>query len=191
MIDNNVSLKEWIVVCLLLMIPIVNIILLFYWAFGKKSFKTNFARAYLIVFSIFIGIGFVLAFTSFLVFSTYETANETSNQMDLYENYEKVFVSDYAEDDLEILEINHRLSDTEVIGLIVEMIIQNNSEDLTHENTLFELGFYDKSDILIGTYNFSTDNIPPGDKYKKELFLFERDVENVLETASIKLISIN
>lgn len=191
MVDNNVSLKEWIIVCLLLMIPIVNIILLFYWAFGNKSFKTNFARAYLIVFSIFVGIGFVLAFTSFLIFSIYETEIETSNPIDLYDNYEKVFVSDYAEDDLEILEINHRLRDTEVIGLIVEMIIQNNSEDLTHENALFELGFYDKSDILLGTYNFSTDNIPPGDKYKKELFLFERDVENVLETASIKLISIN
>lgn len=53
-----VSTKEWLVTLLLLIIPLVNIIMLFVWAFGSGSnpSKANYAKATLI----FAAIGLVL-----------------------------------------------------------------------------------------------------------------------------------
>lgn len=53
---------SWLVTTLLLMIPIVNIILLFVWAFGEKANanKRNLSRAYLLLFVILFGAMFVL-----------------------------------------------------------------------------------------------------------------------------------
>jgi hypothetical protein len=42
------TVGNWVVTLLLLAIPIVNLIMLFIWAFGDKSAKTTFAKAYLI-----------------------------------------------------------------------------------------------------------------------------------------------
>lgn len=53
--ENNevVSVREWIAVVLLMVIPAVNIAMLFYWAFADKTTtsanKVNLARASLIV----------------------------------------------------------------------------------------------------------------------------------------------
>jgi hypothetical protein len=64
--DPNAAMttKEWIVVLLLLAIPLVNIILLFIWAFdnggGTKLSKKFFARAYLIWTAIVIGLEILL-----------------------------------------------------------------------------------------------------------------------------------
>ncbi len=61
-----VSLKEWIISILLLAIPIVNIIMLFIWAFGggTNPSKSNFAKAYLIwaVIGIVLSILFMILF---------------------------------------------------------------------------------------------------------------------------------
>jgi succinate dehydrogenase/fumarate reductase cytochrome b subunit len=48
--NTPISVKEWVVTILLLVIPIVNIIMLFLWAFGKETSatKSNFAKAYLL-----------------------------------------------------------------------------------------------------------------------------------------------
>ena len=43
------SVGNWIVTFILLIIPLVNIILLFIWAFDATSGRRNFARAYLII----------------------------------------------------------------------------------------------------------------------------------------------
>ena len=56
--NQPMTLKDWVLTYLLLLIPIANIVLMFVWAFGKdvnKSKKTLF-QAQLI----FSGIGFVL-----------------------------------------------------------------------------------------------------------------------------------
>jgi NADH:ubiquinone oxidoreductase subunit 3 (subunit A) len=51
---------EFFGIFLLLLIPVVNIILLLVWAFGgcKKINKRNFARAYLVMLALFVGLGF-------------------------------------------------------------------------------------------------------------------------------------
>ena len=50
--DNNapISTGEWIITLILMMIPCVNIIMLFVWAFGNcNTNKKNFSRATLII----------------------------------------------------------------------------------------------------------------------------------------------
>lgn len=55
------SVKDWVITMLILMIPMVNIIMLFVWAFGDGTIKTrsNFAKAQLVIWLISIAL-FVL-----------------------------------------------------------------------------------------------------------------------------------
>ena len=57
---------EWIIAMLLMMIPCVNIILMFVWAFGnsEKKSKSNYFKATLI----FAGVMFVLYLLLFIIF---------------------------------------------------------------------------------------------------------------------------
>lgn len=64
-LEEPVSFGEWMVALLLMMIPCVNIIMMFVFAFGKsKKSKSNFFKAYLVwflimfVLSIIIGVAF-------------------------------------------------------------------------------------------------------------------------------------
>jgi len=63
------STKDWILNLLILMIPIVNIIMLFIWAFGSESpenkARANFAKASLIIMVIPILFILFLAFVGF------------------------------------------------------------------------------------------------------------------------------
>lgn len=58
-----VSTKEWLISMLLLIIPIVNIIMLFVWAFGSGSnpSKANYAKASLI-FAVILIVLYILFF---------------------------------------------------------------------------------------------------------------------------------
>ncbi|MCM1173543.1 MAG: hypothetical protein NC341_00680 [Blautia sp.] len=57
-LEEPVKMSEWLIALLLMMLPCVNIVMMFVWAFSKteKKSKSNFFKAYLIVF----GIMFVL-----------------------------------------------------------------------------------------------------------------------------------
>ncbi len=60
--SETVSVGEWVGTTLLLMIPLVNLILIFVWAFGggtKKS-KSNYFKAYLLIMLILIGVSVVV-----------------------------------------------------------------------------------------------------------------------------------
>ncbi|MCR5417039.1 MAG: hypothetical protein K6E79_09610 [Pseudobutyrivibrio sp.] len=60
-VNETVSLGEWMLTYLLMLIPIVNIVMLFVWAFGNsKESKKNWARATLIWYVIAIVIGIAL-----------------------------------------------------------------------------------------------------------------------------------
>ena len=48
----QMSVGNWLLTFLLLAIPLVNIIMLFIWAFDSSSTRRNFARAQLIIFII-------------------------------------------------------------------------------------------------------------------------------------------
>ena len=52
--DEVVSIKEWLITILILCIPIVNIVMIFVWAYGNgtKTSKSNYFKATLIMFVI-------------------------------------------------------------------------------------------------------------------------------------------
>lgn len=64
--DNSVmSVRQWLAVMSVMLIPVVNIVMIFWWAFANKeltsSNKVNWARASVIIFTMtFIAIGIVV-----------------------------------------------------------------------------------------------------------------------------------
>lgn len=64
--EQLITVKEWLITLLILAIPIINIVMVFVWAFGEgaKSSKANFFKALLIAWLIAIGVG-ILLFVSF------------------------------------------------------------------------------------------------------------------------------
>ena len=58
-----VSVKEWLITNLIMMIPLVNIVMMLVWAFGSNTNpnKANYFKATLILFAIVMAIYLVLA----------------------------------------------------------------------------------------------------------------------------------
>lgn len=61
--EEPVSVKEWIISMLLLMIPIVNLVLMFVWAFSseEKKSKSNYFKASLILTAVILALYFLIA----------------------------------------------------------------------------------------------------------------------------------
>lgn len=61
-LEEPVKISEWVLALVLMMIPCVNIIMMFVWAFSstEKKSKSNFFKAYLIFFGISMGIMLLL-----------------------------------------------------------------------------------------------------------------------------------
>ena len=62
-----VSIKEWLITNLIMMIPLVNIVMMFVWAFSSNTNpnKANYFKAALILFAIVMVIYLVLAVVFF------------------------------------------------------------------------------------------------------------------------------
>ena len=62
-----VSIKEWLITNLIMMIPLVNIVMMLVWAFGSNTNpnKANYFKAALILFAIVMVIYLVLAVVLF------------------------------------------------------------------------------------------------------------------------------
>ncbi|MCG3087504.1 hypothetical protein [Sporosarcina cyprini] len=66
--EQSMSLKDWIITMILIVLPIVNLVMLIIWAIDKADPRNNFAKAYLIVtvgvfvvvFLVYIAIIFIL-----------------------------------------------------------------------------------------------------------------------------------
>lgn len=60
-----VTTKEWVLIYLIMIVPLVNIVMLFVWAFGstENPNKANWAKARLIWMAIGLGIACILWFT--------------------------------------------------------------------------------------------------------------------------------
>lgn len=60
--STTIKTTDWIITFIILMIPIVNIIMLFVWAFGSgtEPSKANFAKASLVFFAISIALYLIL-----------------------------------------------------------------------------------------------------------------------------------
>lgn len=65
-LEEPVKMSEWMITWLIMLIPCVNIIMMFVWAFSKteKKSKSNFFKAYLV----FMGILLVLYLLIFMLF---------------------------------------------------------------------------------------------------------------------------
>jgi len=63
-LEKPVSVGDWILTLILLCIPLVNIIMMFVWAFGgtPSISKRNYCRACLIIAAIFLVLGLVFTF---------------------------------------------------------------------------------------------------------------------------------
>ena len=71
--ETPMSVGDWMITLLLAIIPCVNIVMLFIWAFGSDApkSKSNYAKAVLIWSAIIIVINIVLYFTGFTTIYTY------------------------------------------------------------------------------------------------------------------------
>lgn len=70
--SNEMTVGDWLITTLILIIPIVNIVMLFIWGFGNPDPRRNYARASLIwiaicivLMLIFYGVVFAFIFNSF------------------------------------------------------------------------------------------------------------------------------
>ena len=61
-LEEPVKVSEWVVSMVLMMIPCVNIIMMFVWAFSnnEKKSTSNFFKAYLIFFAIMMALGILM-----------------------------------------------------------------------------------------------------------------------------------
>lgn len=61
-LEEPVSMKEWALSILILMVPCVNIVMMFVWAFSttEKKSKSNFFKAYLMMLGIILALYFIL-----------------------------------------------------------------------------------------------------------------------------------
>ena len=69
-LEEPVKVSEWVLAMILMMIPCVNIIMMFVWAFSstEKKSKSNFFKAYLIFFGISIGV-MILVWLAVILFA--------------------------------------------------------------------------------------------------------------------------
>ncbi|MFZ0576645.1 MAG: hypothetical protein WAM41_03965 [Psychrobacillus psychrotolerans] len=70
--SNEMTVGDWLITTLILIIPIVNIVMLFIWGFGNPDPRRNYARASLIwmaisivLMLIFYGVAIAFIFNSF------------------------------------------------------------------------------------------------------------------------------
>ncbi|TFZ41125.1 hypothetical protein E4100_03230 [Soehngenia longivitae] len=68
--DDVVTTKEWIITMLILLIPVVNIVMTFVWAFGSntKPSKANYFKASILFWLIGIGLYLIIMFTGIFSF---------------------------------------------------------------------------------------------------------------------------
>lgn len=63
-LEEPVKISEWVLTFVIMMVPCVNIIMMFVWAFGsnEKKSKSNFFKAYLIFFAIMMALMVLFSF---------------------------------------------------------------------------------------------------------------------------------
>ena len=65
--EKPLSTGEWVVTLLIFMIPVVNIVMHFVWAFGEGNIgRRNLCRAQLLLFAIMLGLALIVGVTLIL-----------------------------------------------------------------------------------------------------------------------------
>lgn len=165
------SVKQWVGTMLLLAIPLVNIILLLMWAFGKENLRRNYARASLILFSVSIGLAVVLGVLAAL-FSSSSDSSDYGRQRE---------IEAQLNNDLEILELAIVKNDLDYKFLTGK--IKNHSTTETYHYFTIEFNAYDKENSLIDTHNSITiSEIPPNEVLRIEPYSLHNDTVSVKVT---------
>ena len=70
---RDMSVKDWLITMLIMIIPIVNIVMLFIWGFGNPDSRRNYARATLIWMAISFVLLIIFYGALFALFSSIES----------------------------------------------------------------------------------------------------------------------
>lgn len=104
--EEPVSVKEWVITLLIMVIPIVNLVMIFVWAFGgkQKKSKSNYFKAALIMSGIAIAFSIVLSIIIVVLFSAGSSyasqQNDFTNYLeDNYEGEDYNYNSSYIDND--------------------------------------------------------------------------------------------
>ena len=163
------NVKQWLITLIIIAIPIVNLIFLLIWAFGKEDNRKNFSRALLILFSITIPLSIALGILGLLI-------ENTSTNQESFEEDNKTYsvVESESNSDSQIsenLEIVDMSIESNIIGNKgfnrVIGKIKNNSESTTYTGLVIEVNLYDSESSIIQSVNIVLENtLPPGEILK-------------------------
>ncbi|VDG98851.1 Uncharacterised protein [Lysinibacillus sphaericus] len=161
--NNQMTVKDWIVTLLILAIPIVNIIFLLIWAFGKEDSRKNYSRAALIVYSIIIGLSLVIGITA-TIFDY--SLDSSSVDTDYDANYWT-----YQAEERQEMNNNIEISDVHVKDngnyKSVAGLIKNNSTTESYSNFDIEFNIYNENNSIIQTVTANIDGtVTPGDVFE-------------------------
>lgn len=164
LITSQMSLGKWVGTIILVIIPLINLIALLAWAFGREDVLKNFARALLIVYAVTISIAILLGGMGSMldVLETDSGPEPESNPRSFVEAYS--FAQDKITEglakDVEVL--NVQIIEKEVVGKL-----KNNSSTKTYSRFAIEFSIYDEDGAIIQTKKtIVDDSIPPGEIYK-------------------------
>ncbi len=164
--SKEFTTKQWLLTFVILIIPIVNLVFLLMWAFGKKedSPRKNYARALLIMVGCMACLGLVLNLTSVIkdksktpTITNLKTIDDISS-----EQLPNILT---VKNDIEVLDIS--MSDTSIKDDKFKFVnvtgrLRNNSTTKTYNNLRVSCKTYDKTGDI--TDNFAVDvitAIPP------------------------------
>jgi hypothetical protein len=174
--ENQMTVKRWLGTLLLLAIPLVNLVLLLMWAFGKENPRKNYARASLILFSISIGLALVLGVLGAMFSGSWDTSD-----YDLFMNEElddKLTLSD-------LIIINN--ASTSMTSKTITGKVKNNSTTDTYYDTFIIFNVYDSENSIVDEASVRINqSIPPG-----ETFRFEDGVISHDDAVSLKITHIS
>lgn len=183
-LDNQMSVKQWVKTLIIIAVPIVNLIFLFRWAFGGDNPLKNYSRAFLMVFSTFIGISLILGIAGVVLESqSYKGQTQATYDFMAEEEYRKSNEED-LNNNLEILDISIQTRDdgfNEIVGKV-----RNNSTSKSYSHFTITCNVYDKDNAIIQTISISVDDtVPEGETFKFSEFGVH------IDASSVKVIKIN
>jgi len=177
-LDNQMSVKKWVKTLIIIAIPIVNLIFVFRWAFGGDNPLKNYSRAFLTVFSTFIGISIILGVLGAVLDSqSYQGQTQDAYDFMAQEEYEKSIEED-LNNNLEILDISIQSRDNEFKEIVGR--VRNNSTSEPYSYFSITCNVYDKDNAIVQTVDiFVEDTVPEGETLKFSEWPIHGDASSV------------
>ena len=65
--SGELRVRDWLLTMLILAVPIVNLVMLFIWAFGSPNPRKNFSKGYLLWMAICIGVALIFYIIAIII----------------------------------------------------------------------------------------------------------------------------